>query len=118
MLTASEIVTQLLEADPTPDPRELISQAGDEIAAAEQSVDINYHNAQTAQYFYHKTKRGSRGAPMQVRRNGKTQTWKTRPGLFRIPVKYGLYEYGQIDNFFHRNADDWQTVPPEPATKQ
>lgn len=30
------------------------------------------------------------------RRNGRTQTWKTRPGEFRIPVKHGLYAYGQI----------------------
>lgn len=30
------------------------------------------------------------------RRNGKTQTWKTRPGEFRIPVKYGLYGYGEV----------------------
>lgn len=30
------------------------------------------------------------------RRNGATQTWKTRPGEFRIPVKYGLRSYDQI----------------------
>jgi len=30
------------------------------------------------------------------RRNGKTQTWKTRPGAYRIPVKFGLYSYSQI----------------------
>lgn len=30
------------------------------------------------------------------RRNGQTQTWKTRPDHFCIPVKYGLYRYGQI----------------------
>jgi hypothetical protein len=30
------------------------------------------------------------------RRNGKTQTWKTRPDDFRVPVKYGLYQFGQI----------------------
>jgi hypothetical protein len=30
------------------------------------------------------------------RRNGATQTWKTRPDDFRIPVKYGLRSYGQI----------------------
>ena len=30
------------------------------------------------------------------RRNGATQTWKTRPNNFRVPVKYGLYDYGQI----------------------
>lgn len=30
------------------------------------------------------------------RRNGKTQTWKTRPEDYRIPVKFGLYAYGEI----------------------
>lgn len=30
------------------------------------------------------------------RRNGQTQTWKTRPNEFRIPVKRGMYDYGQI----------------------
>lgn len=43
---------------------------------------------------------GPRGAikdrPVKVRRNGATQTWKTRPDHFRIPCKYGLYEYLNI----------------------
>lgn len=30
------------------------------------------------------------------RRNGATKTWKTRPGEFRIPVKFGLYSYDYI----------------------
>ena len=30
------------------------------------------------------------GRYWKLRRNGKTQTWKTRPGDFRIPVKCGL----------------------------
>lgn len=30
------------------------------------------------------------------RRNGKTQTWVTRPDEFKIPVKFGLYQYGYI----------------------
>lgn len=33
------------------------------------------------------------------RRNGATQTWKTRPGEFRIPVKYGLRSYDQIHHY-------------------
>ena len=32
----------------------------------------------------------------RVRRNGKTKTWKTRPGEFRIPVKAGLRSYGYL----------------------
>lgn len=38
----------------------------------------------------------------QVRRNGATQTWKTRPGEFRIPVKAGFKSYGSIT---HLNID-------------
>ena len=40
------------------------------------------------------------------RRNGKTQTWKTRPGDFRVPVKFGLYAYSAIT---HLDADKWHT---------
>lgn len=35
------------------------------------------------------------------RRNGRTQTWVTRPDDFRIPVKYGLRSYDAIT---HREA--------------
>ena len=35
------------------------------------------------------------------RRNGATKTWKTRPGEFRIPVKFGLYAYGYITDHNH-----------------
>lgn len=30
------------------------------------------------------------GKPLRCRVNGKCQTWKTRPGDFKLPVKYGL----------------------------
>ena len=30
------------------------------------------------------------------RRNGATQTWKTRPDDFRVPIKYGLKSYDAI----------------------
>jgi hypothetical protein len=39
---------------------------------------------------------GKGGKVKTLRRNGKTQTWKRSPERFRIPVKYGLYEYGNI----------------------
>jgi hypothetical protein len=38
----------------------------------------------------------SNGTPMEYRQNGKIQFWKTRPDDFRIPVKRGLYEYGEV----------------------
>ncbi len=39
-----------------------------------------------------------------VRRSGMTKTWKTRPGEFRIPVKFGLYQSGEIT---HETQDQW-----------
>lgn len=43
------------------------------------------------------------------RRNGETKTWKTRPGEFRVPIKYGLRGYSYIDNHnvgeFHAASD-------------
>ncbi len=32
----------------------------------------------------------------KARRNGKTQTWKTRPGEFRIPIKAGFTVCGAL----------------------
>ncbi len=32
-----------------------------------------------------------------VRRNGKTKTWKTRPGEFHIPIKIGFRTFGFIN---------------------
>ena len=34
--------------------------------------------------------------PIVWRRNGVTQTWKTRPDHFRVPVKYGIKYTGQL----------------------
>lgn len=42
-----------------------------------------------------------------VRRSGKTQTWKTRPGEFRIPIKYGFRGTGQIT---HENVNSDELV--------
>lgn len=45
--------------------------------------------------------------PLRARRNGKTKTWKTRPDDFRIPCKYGLYQYLYITN---DNAHEWNVA--------
>lgn len=59
-----------------------------------------------ADVFYHvELKNKSDNTPLRVRRNGKTQTWKTRPDEFRVPVKYGLYAYANITN---DNMNEWQ----------
>lgn len=43
---------------------------------------------------------GKRGGKTEssytARRNGRTQTWKRDPNRWRVPIKRGLYEYGDI----------------------
>lgn len=41
------------------------------------------------------------------RRNGRTQTWKTRPNEFRVPIKYGMYDYSAITE---SNAGDFHVA--------
>jgi hypothetical protein len=48
------------------------------------------------------------GKLKRVRTNGKAQTWKTRPNDFRLPYKYGMYDYGNITQ---DNAADFQLAP-------
>lgn len=43
----------------------------------------------------------------RYRRNGRTQTWKTRPNEWRIPVKHGIHRFSQI---WHWNADLYHTA--------
>lgn len=68
---------------------------------------LTAENARTERFFHHddecaKTVTfGPRGGVTYPRtelwrRNGATQTWKTRPGEFRIPVKYGMRNYGYL----------------------
>jgi hypothetical protein len=56
------------------------------------------------------------GVKFQVerwRRNGRTQRWKTRPGEFRIPVKFGLRTYGAITDFNQSNFHAAEDCPVE-----
>lgn len=46
----------------------------------------------------------SNGVWVNMRRNGKTKLWKTRPTEFKIPIKIGLREYGYIGDYLI--ADD------------
>lgn len=40
--------------------------------------------------------RMANGNLWSVRRNGATKLWKTRPNEFRIPIKIGFRDYGEI----------------------
>lgn len=61
---------------------------------------VTYNEAVTASAFHENHEPGAK--IYRWRRNGKTQVWKTRPGEFRVPIKYGLYSYDQLT---HLNAD-------------
>lgn len=50
----------------------------------------------------------------RARRNGKTQVWKTRPNDFRVPIKHGLYAYGEITQ---QNADQFHTAKDCPLNQ-
>lgn len=45
----------------------------------------------------------------RVRRNGRTQTWVTRPTEWRIPVKYGIRAKDQF-SIHHYDAGLWHTA--------
>ena len=68
-------------------------------------IMVTKEEAMTAQEFSFTNKRN--GKPAKCRRNGATKTWKTRPNEFKIPVKYGLYEYSYITQ---ENAADFSVI--------
>jgi hypothetical protein len=58
-------------------------------------------------YFRYINKNYPQHLNKQVRQNGKVKLWKTRPTEFKIPVKYGLYEYFYITQ---DNAHEWEII--------
>lgn len=68
---------------------------------------VSKEQALTATRFKHVTEKYKDGRPLEVRRTGKTKTWKTRPDDFEIPVKYGMYDSFRITN---ENAQMWDVA--------
>lgn len=60
-------------------------------------------------------KGGVKVSQIVLRRNGKTKTWVTRPGAFRIPVKYGLKFCTYITN---DNAHEYHTESECPINQE
>lgn len=122
MTTAHQIVDVLLETgeedvniEPDVSPELYLHQYADQIDKDRREGKLTPQTALTANTFYsrlHTYKDGKR--PIEVRRNGATKTWKTRPGEFRIPVKYGMYEYFYITD---KDAAEWSTIPLPHKTK-
>jgi hypothetical protein len=54
-----------------------------------------------------------------VWRNGKTKTWKTRLGQYRIPVRVGYRSYGYLthDTWYHLSGlgGDWVIAVERPV---
>ncbi|MFA5136942.1 MAG: hypothetical protein WC489_06175 [Patescibacteria group bacterium] len=55
------------------------------------------------------------GTAQRWRVNGKVQTWKTRPQEVRVPLKYGLYTYGELTDL---NLDSVSLDEPAPVAKK
>ena len=106
MNPACVIAAQLLETDPDDiNPQRYL----DQLSVAKLNGEINAVTAQDASVFYSRTHTYAHGnAPIQARRNGRTKYWKREPSKFRIPVKYGFYDYFYIDN---SNAHEWSLIP-------
>ncbi len=45
--------------------------------------------------------------PKNWRINGEIQTWVTRPNDFRVPLKHGLYQYGELT---HENCHLFELI--------
>ena len=65
---------------------------------------VRLNNIQESQTFWSRTLTNADGSPLRVRRNGRLKTWKTRPGQYRLPVKYGLKTGAYITE---ENSSDW-----------
>lgn len=48
---------------------------------------------------------------LDVHRRGRTQTWKTKPGAFRIPVVHGIYNYGAVNEIGARDPSSVRIKP-------
>lgn len=55
--------------------------------------------------IHHITQKNSDKTPLRARVTGQIKIWKTRPGEFRLPVKYGLYTSFYIND---TNANNWE----------
>lgn len=106
---ATKVVDSLLEEEDDIDPGELVASMGERAAALRDSGVLTQSSVLNDRGFYHRTmKYKGRDEPLYARRNGATKTWKRQPGVFKIPMKYGMYEHFYITN---ANAHEWSTIP-------
>lgn len=71
---------------------------------------LSKYDAMTASEFHHVTQTQASGQQCaRVRRNGKTQTWKTRPAEWRLPVKFGMRARDQF-SLYEIEAESWNVA--------
>lgn len=75
-----------------------------QIGAMLKSPTPNRINAYFIDSVFHKEATKADGSPQEWRVTGKLKTWKTRPTHFRLPLKYGMYDFGELT---HTNADQF-----------
>jgi hypothetical protein len=68
---------------------------------------VTKEQAMSAREFEHATLKNADKTPLRARASGQCQTWKSRPGDFKLPCKYGLKQSFYITE---ANAADWRVA--------
>ena len=50
------------------------------------------------QILHHVSFKNADGTPLRARVTGTVKTWKRDPNRIRVPLKHGLYQYGELTN--------------------
>ena len=58
-----------------------------------QAKDLKYGDI-----LHHVKEKNKNKTPLRVRVSGAVKTWKRDPNRIRVPLKYGLYGYGELTN--------------------
>ncbi len=59
----------------------------------EQAKDLTYGDM-----LHHTSLTNVDGTPMRFKVNGTPKTWKRDQSRIKVPIKRGLYEYGEVTN--------------------
>jgi hypothetical protein len=59
-------------------------------------VDVRVVRAAHLGILYHTENRNRDGTPQRWRTNGGARFWKRDPQRFRMPLKHGMYDYGEL----------------------
>lgn len=116
MSEAAQVVENLLNDEPTPNPKAMAMQVADQeqaqFAAQRASGEVNPNTVRQYGQIYHRTAKKRDGSACSAKVTS-VRTWKRDPNRWEIGWKYGMYEYGTVTP---ENASEWTTIEP-PAVK-